>query len=94
MTHAWVKSFLFAIICLIFIDHPPVTVRQNSDQFKPKRYTCKLKISCLSLTLILFWFFDRIEQILCLNSQNDETNIPRGHSIIKNTGGGGAGSIV
>ena len=35
----------------------------------------------------LFWFFDRIAQILCLNSRNDETNIPRcqgGHSVIKN----------
>ena len=27
------------------------------------------------LKVNLFWFFDRIAQILCLNSQNDETNV-------------------
>ena len=41
MTHAWVKSFLFviALICLVVIDHPPVTVKQNCDysQTKPKK---------------------------------------------------------
>ena len=42
----------------------------------------------------LFWFFDRIVQISYLNSQNDETNIPReGQSVIKNMGGGWPNSL-
>ena len=56
---------VIALICLIVIDHPPATVRQNCDYFKvlpqPKSN--------------LFSFVDRIAQILCLNGQNDETDM-------------------
>ena len=41
----------------------------------------------------LFWFFDRITQILCLNNQNDGTNIPKGGTLKLKIWGGWLNSL-